>query len=91
MWKLPGNICFKKSNIYPCIGEKPRWISKDSQPYIVHLHPLAHQGRWKEAVVLSKQGDQLGFSTFVTNYQQVIHFSIYLATSPISDTEFQYS
>lgn len=91
MWKLPGNICFKKPNTYPCIGEKPRWISQDNQLYIVYLHPLAPPGQVERGVVLSKQGDQLDFSTFLTNYQQVIHFSIYLATSPVSDTEFQYS
>ena len=80
----------KKTNIYSHIGEKPGWISEDSQSYIVHLHPLVHQGRWKGGVVFSKQDDRLGFSPFWTKYQPVIRLSIPLATSPVSDTEPQH-
>lgn len=63
--EVTGNICFKKPNIYPCIGEKPRWAPEDNLPYTVHLHASAHQGGWKGRVVLSEQGNQLGFFTFL--------------------------
>lgn len=30
MWRLPGNTCFEKANIYPHIGKNPREIPRES-------------------------------------------------------------
>lgn len=30
MWRLPGNTCFEKANIYPHVGKNPRQIPRDN-------------------------------------------------------------
>lgn len=42
MWRLPGNTCFEKINIYPYIGKKPRQIPSDN----LASSACTHQGRW---------------------------------------------
>lgn len=45
MWRLPGNTCFEKPNIYPCTGENPRLTPKDNPTSSWFFGPPGDVGR----------------------------------------------
>lgn len=90
MWRLPGNTCFEKPNIYPCIRKNTRLIAKfDPTPLPVPFGPPGKVGR-RGGLLHARRPVRL---LYIPNrfYQPVRLFLIPLATSSVRDIEPQHS